>query len=437
MTEPDVSSLITVEQAINLLDTHALTPRVTPMPLEAAASLTLAADVSADRDYPPFDKSLMDGYAVRSADCGQPGASLACVGELPAGRMWTTPLAPGTCLAIMTGSPLPPGADAVIQLEDAAADPPVGPAAGRRVLFSSAASPGRSVQHRGSEARRGDVVLAAGVALGPAQLAAAAQVGALRVPVFASPVVALLSTGDELVDPSQPVDGSMIRDANTTLLAALLTRLGASPLILPRTGDDPARLRSVLAGAMASADMLLTTGGVSMGTHDFVPSVFESLGFRAKISKLRIRPGKPFLFAVHTGASREPAPHAGAAGPVSPADAVMLPDVPRATVAFGLPGNPVSAYLCTLRLVSRVIRRLRGLSPDMPVTPRPLAASLPANGPREFYLPAVVAGETARPLPWKGSADVFTLARATHVIVRPAGAPPADAGTMAETIELL
>ncbi|HYO08069.1 MAG TPA: molybdopterin molybdotransferase MoeA [Tepidisphaeraceae bacterium] len=448
MSEPDVSDLLTVAQAIAVIDAAAVTPRIEVVPLSQAAGLVLAEDVVADRDYPPFDKSLMDGYAVRCADVSSAPVELALVGEIPAGQRADRGLAEGETLAIMTGAPLPPGADGVVPVEDSERT------TAQRVRLLSATTPGRYIARRGSEVLRGAVVLTRGTVLGPAQLAVAASVGAARLPAFAKPRTGVLATGDELVPADQPPDHppgpAQIRNSNSVMLLALLERLGCAVTDLGTVRDDPAAVRAALLDGIDRCDVLFVTGGMSMGAYDYVPRTLLDLGVDLRITKLRIKPGKPFVFGEHRHEGTESLRRQGrdeAAGASEITDAsshtprsvpsCLRASVPSSCYLFGLPGNPVSGYVCTMRLAARLIARLRGADAEPRWLAGRLAEPLPANGPREFYQPVVVAADgSITPLLWKGSADVFTLARATALLPRPENEPALPAGAPVRVLEV-
>ena len=399
MSDLDVSDLLTVAQAIAIIDAADVRPRATEVSLADADGLVLAQDVRADRDYPPFDKSLMDGYAVRTADTAGVPVELEVVGEIPAGSSSARGFAKGQTVAIMTGAPLPDGADGVVPVEDVERLQSV-----VRVLRASA--PGRFIARRGSDVRAGEVVLTKGTRLGSAQLAALATVGASKVAVFAKPQAAVLSTGNEIVPYDQTPTGSQIRNSNSLMLVSLLKRLGCDVTDLGTVPDQRNAVRDALQNAL-TFDLLFVTGGMSMGEYDFVPRTLIELGADLRITKLRIKPGKPFVFA--------------ALG---------------THYVFGLPGNPVSAFVCTVRLASRLIARLGGETPTEKWIHASLSDALPANGPREFYQPVFCRDGVARPLKWKGSADVFTLAAANGLLARPENDPPLAAGARVRVLEV-
>lgn len=424
-----VQGLLSVRQAIDVLDKVDVAPRIERRALLDAQGYRLAQEVRADRDYPPFDKSLMDGYAVRSADViGKPPVELAVVGAVPAGSVPTRAIGPGEAMAVMTGAPLPEGADGVAPIEDVQVVAGDADAAGfvneGRIRIMRAASPRRFVSARGSERVADDPVLRRGAQLGAAQIAAAASVGVAHLEVYAKPRVAVLGTGDEIVPIDQTPGPAQIRNSNNVMLLALLKRLGCQATDLGVVADDPAAIRERLVEGMRH-DALLVTGGMSMGAHDHVPRLLAELGVDLKITKLRIKPGKPFVFGVRSSAEHS---------------------APSATYVFGLPGNPVSAFVCTIRLASRLLARMAGSTPEERWVMGRTDVGLPANGPREFYQPVIrtvaAGGKSAQaefatitPLAWKGSADVFTLASANALLVRAENDPPLPKGTIVRVLE--
>lgn len=402
MSEPDVSNLMTVERATAIIDATTVRPRVVRTNLAECLGLFLAEDLECDRDVPPFDKSLMDGYAVRAGDVQTVPRELVVVGSVAAGESAVSILQSGQAMSIMTGAPLPAGADAVVPVE---ATEIIG--GSNRVLIREMTGGGRFIARRGSDAAGGSVALKSGTRLGPTQIAVAASVGAAVVPVFGPPSVAVLGTGDELVGPDRTPIGSQIRSCNNAMLMALLRRFPCRATDLGLVLDEPAAIEDKIKLGI-SHDILLVTGGMSMGERDFVPEILRRLGGDLKITKLRIKPGKPFVFAEFEGGK----------------------------FAFGLPGNPVSAFVCTVCLVSRLLMRMAGGPAAERVRVAPLARGLEGNGPRAFYQPAIFDGQTLTPLKWKGSADIFTLSHANSLIVRPENQPPQPMGAAMEFIEI-
>jgi molybdopterin molybdotransferase len=416
MTEPPVNQLLTVAEAIAILDAASVHPRIERISLQSASTRRLAQDLIADRDDPPFDKSLMDGYALRAAD----GNVLRIVGDIPAGQSASRSIEPGESMSIMTGAPIPPGADAVVPIEQTSRD-------GDTLRIQITPKPGQAIAPRGQDCRAGTAVLRRGTALGPAQIAVAASIGAATIDVFARPRVAILSTGDEIVPIDEQPAPTQIRNSNSHMLHALLTRLGCDVHDLGIIADDPELIRAKMEAGLSNNDALFVTGGMSMGEYDYVPRLLAEMGVEIRISKLRIKPGKPFVFGVRASddAPRSPngAPHVHAGLP---------PD----KLVFGLPGNPVSGYVCTLRLAARLLARIAGGQPTEASTAI-LRQALPPNGPREFYQPAILnnAGEID-PLTWKGSADIYTLSAASALIIREENAPAAPIGAIVHCIRM-
>jgi molybdopterin molybdotransferase len=406
MAEVDVSDLMTVQQAMAIIDSVPVHPRTARDEPEKCWGCYLAEDVLADRDSPPFDKSLMDGFAVRSADVQTIPCELEVMGRIAAGGSPAVPVGERQAIAIMTGAPLPENADAVVPIE---MTKPAG--VPNRITVQRSAKPGDSIARRGSEAAAGSVVIKEGTRLKSTQLAVAQSVGAYPL-VYDLASVGIIETGDELVPKNQKPTGSQIRACNSQLLLGALTYLPCFARTLENlpVPDDPDLIEQSILSAFARQplDILLITGGMSMGERDFVPAVLKNLGADLKITKLRIKPGKPFIFA----------------------------QMPDGKYVFGLPGNPVSAFVCTRILVSRLIRRIAGGPADEPTRVAPLAAPVKANGPRTFYLPAIFDGQALTPLKWKGSADIFTLSRANALLILAENLSRQPAGAALEFVEL-
>ena len=408
MADTEVSDLLTVEQAIAIIDAAPVAPRLQQRKLRDALGLRLAADIVADRDYPSFDKSVVDGYAVRCADVRQTPVQLAVVGEVSAGQWPTQPLSAGQTMAVMTGAPLPPGADGVVPVEETQV-------VDGAVRIQRAYYADRYIARRGSDMEAGRVVLTRGTRLDAAQLAMAAPVGAATVDVFAPPQVAVLSTGSELVPVDAAPGPAQIRNSNNVLLCAMLHRMGCEAIDLGTVPDDPDTISAALKKGMEHA-ALCVTGGMSMGRYDHVPQLLRAMGVQMPVTKLRIKPGKPFVYA-STAACH----------------------------IFGLPGNPVSAFVCMSRLASRLLTRLAGGTVRDRWVAGQLSTGLAANGAREFYQPVQLqyasrmAGQTGilvHPLMWKGSADVFTLASADGLLIRAAGEPPLPKNSVVRVLEV-
>jgi len=333
---PFARRLPTLSEALAAVQAAAPGPRgpVEHVWLDQALGRVLGEDVTAGEDLPGFDRATVDGYAVRAADTA--GAAperpvrLAWLGRVPMGRAPEVPLGPGQAISVGTGAMLPPGADAVVMVEDTAA-PGEGDAGIAAVDVLRAVRAGENVLPRGSDVRAGQVVLPAGSRLGPAQLGALAAAGIAEVPVHPLPQVAVLSTGDELVPPQRSPDPGRVRDANAYALAAAVRRDGGRALRLGRVGDDGRALGAALEAAARQADLVLISGGSSVGTHDLTLDAVTALGARVIVHGIAVKPGKPTLVA-------------------------RCGDV----LIFGLPGNPVSALVIYDLLVRPVLRARMG-----------------------------------------------------------------------------
>ena len=355
----------------------------------------LAQEVRNDREYPPFDRSTRDGYAVRAAEAGA-GVQLKCVGEIKAGDTVTQPLPPNTCIQIMTGAALPSGADAVVMIEFTQR-------AGDMVAFQRATAARQNFVAKGSEARAGDLALKAGVRLGFAELALAAQVGAAQIQCFRRPRVAILSTGDEVVPISETPGPFHIRNSNSVSLAAQVRLAGGEPVQLGNALDRVDDLSGKIELGLKE-DILVLSGGVSMGKYDLVETVLKSLGAEFYFDAVAIRPGKPAVF----GRCRD-------------------------TFVFGLPGNPVSTMVTFQLFVIPAIDRLGGAAA------RPLAfleAALVEAAKEKpgltHFLPAQITWDGVSPrvrmLRWQGSGDIAALTQANCFLVVPADRSAIAAG---------
>jgi len=355
----------------------------------------LAEEIRADREYPPFDRSTRDGFAVRASEAAA-GAKLPCVGEIKAGDSVTLPLAAGSCVQIMTGAAVPPGADAVVMIEFTSRD-------GDAVEFQRATLPGQNVVPRGSEAHAGDAVLRPGLRLGYAELAIAAQVGATQLLCACKPRVAILSTGDEVVPFSETPGPFHIRNSNSISLAAQVRIAGGEPVLLGNAMDRSDELGAKIEQGLRE-DVLVLSGGVSMGKYDLVESVLQAMGAEFFFDAVAIRPGRPTVFARC-----------------------------RDTFVFGLPGNPVSTMVTFHLFVVPALDLLSGA----PARPLPLLEATLAEPMKEkpgltHFLPARVEwrGESAgvRPLSWQGSGYIAALSGANCFLVFPADRQDIAAG---------
>ncbi|QMW21775.1 molybdopterin molybdotransferase MoeA [Sandaracinobacteroides saxicola] len=368
------------------------------VPLADAANRVLAADLAFRLTQPPFAASAMDGYAIRWQDMPGPWS---VVGEAAAGHPWTGMLGPHEGLRIFTGAPVPAGADTVIVQEDTHSS------AGTLTLTRSGpAHAGAHIRPAGLDFAAGAPALPAGTRLTPARLGLLAAGGHATLPVHCRPRVTLIATGDELVPPgTTPAPGQII-SSNGAMLAALLTATGAIVTDAGIVADD----RETLAQALqsADADILVTIGGASVGDHDLIHPVLTGLGARLDFWKLALKPGKPLL--------------AGTLG---------------GTRVIGLPGNPVSAFVCALLFVAPLIRHLSGDPHPLPFTETArLTAPLPANGDRRDHLRATLGPDGVTPAPRQDSSMLTILATADALIVRPENAPAAGIGEAVHIIRL-
>ncbi len=348
-------------------------------PLADAHGCVLARDLPARLAVPPFDNSAMDGFAVRAADVGDASPDrpvrLRVVADLPAGTDARPGVGPGTAARIMTGAPLPPGADAVVPVEQT--DQPAGPGAPLPgvVAVLAPAPPGRYVRRRGDDIEPGDPVLRAGTALAGRHLSAAASTGHGDLLVHPRVRVGVLATGAELVPPGAAPGPGQIPDSNTALVLGLVREAGAVPVPLGTVGDEPAALRRALAEALPAVDVVVTTGGVSAGAYDVVKEVLAPLG-EVAFTAVAMQPGKPQGFGV-----------------------LARPDGGPGVPIFCLPGNPVSVFVSMHVLVRPALARLRGLAavPAAPVLPAVAAVGWRSPAGRRQYLPAVLDRELADP----------------------------------------
>ena len=298
--------------------------------LQQSLDRVLAEDIFANRDLPPYDVSAMDGFAVQSADLANLPATLNIIEDIKAGDMPCHAITPGQCARIMTGAPLPAGADAVIRMEDSRELP------ANNVQIIVSVKPGHDVRPRGENMKSGDIVLSRGTEITPGVIGILATVKAAKMRVYRLPRVAILSTGNELEAITAPVDPNKIPDSNTYALMAQVQALGIEPVLLGIARDNPAELETFLKIGLAY-DVLLVSGGTSVGVHDFVRPTIEKLGVSMKFWRVAMKPGHPLAFGVMQ--------HGTAASD---------------TIIFGLPGNPVSSMVCFEEFVAPALRAMTG-----------------------------------------------------------------------------
>lgn len=379
--------MISVEEALRILLANLPEPGVETVEFRSSLGRVLAEDLLATSDIPPFDRCAMDGYAVRAEDTRPAPVELAVAGESRAGGGMPAGLEAGSAVSIMTGAPVPPGADAVVVVEQCRRS-----ADRRRVEILEPVGCGDNIAPRGCEARVGDPVLRKGHRVGPSEIAVMASFGHARVRVYRKPTVAILATGDELVEVDLQPRPDQIRNSNAYCLAAQLELLGFSSDYLGIALDAREDLeRKITAGLQR--DILIMTGGVSMGEYDLVRDVFRDLGLEILFSKVSIKPGKPTVFA-------------------RKGDRLI----------FGLPGNPVSALTTFECFVRPALGRLCGMKrPELPRMKGTLLGDVKQVSGRTAFLPAWVFWEGEEwkvdPLPWKSSADIvgYTGANAAYI----------------------
>jgi len=409
------SGLLSYEDAASIVMHHARNiaqashSRVEHVDLASAAGRVLANPLRADDDQPPFPRSTRDGYACRAAEISHTAVPI--VGSTHAGQAPAGPLPPGSAWEIMTGAPVPVGADCVVMLEHVEKFGDL-----IRLAPSRATAPGDNVVAQGAQARRGDQLLTSGGSLGPAQIALAASCGYSILEVFRRPRVAILTTGDELVPIDATPGPGKIRNSNAPMLAALVARFGGAPVILPTATDSADALDKALAQGVR-ADMLLISGGVSAGKYDLVEPALARLGARFHFTGVKIQPGKPLVFGE--------IPRAG--------------KTRSARIFFGLPGNPISSAATFLLFAAPILAALAG---SCDIHPRFVLAQLARDTERKAksgltrflpafctFNPSVNALPQVATVPWHGSGDLTAFATSNCFLVIPEDAAHLEAGT--------
>jgi molybdopterin molybdotransferase len=402
------SLILTFEDARQVVEDHASS--VSPGDNEIVALLhsagrILAEPISADRDIPPFPRSTRDGYAVRATDLAQLPAKLAVMGEIKAGpAQIPSQLNRGETYSIMTGAPVPPSADAVVMIEYTSLQ-------NDRVEITKGITPGENIVAQGAEAKRGSLLLDRGTRLNEAAVALAASVGKSRLQVFLRPRIAVLTTGDEIVDIDAEIAPTQIRNSNSYSLAVQIQQAGGEPVILPIAPDEPRKLRQLIEQGLQS-DLLLMTGGVSMGRYDLVEQVLAELQAEFFFTGAKIQPGRPVVFG------RVPC---GAGAPAREMPAASVPH----KYFFGLPGNPVSTMVTFEFFARPMLEALAGMSPR-PLTflHARLKSEISMKPGLKRFLPAILSGQyedsQVELVPWQGSGDIAARSRSNCLLVIPA-----------------
>jgi molybdopterin molybdotransferase len=380
------------------------TPRTETVPLSGSLDRTLAQLITADRDQPPFARSTRDGFACRAADLSAL-KPLQIAGHLRAGKIWTgPPLAPAHAIEIMTGAPVPDGADCVLMIEHAGAE-------ADRILPSRKLNPGENIVPAGAEARAGATLIEPGTRIGPQHIALAAACGYETVLVYTRPRVAILATGDELIPLGEKPLPHQIRNSNSYSLAAQITRHGGIPIIFPVVRDNLEASEAAIRAAL-DCDLLLLSGGVSMGKYDFVEQALANLGAEFFFTGARIQPGRPVVFG-------------------------RLPE--QNLFFFGLPGNPVSTLVTFALFAAPLLHALSGQTDIGPEFSQAKLIEVTENKPGlTRFLPAHFSssaeGAVLLPISWHGSGDLSAAARTNCFLVVPEGGSKLEAG---ETVTFL
>jgi molybdopterin molybdotransferase len=409
MSSQSQAGVVPFEQARAIIEQYC--ERVTPgepeaTPLLSASGRVLAEAILADRDFPPFPRATRDGYALRAEDVSIVPATLGIAGQVKAGSSFSGTVGSGEAVEIMTGAAVPQGADAVVMVEYTLSN-------GNQVSVQRACARGENIVPAGSEAGAGDEMLPCGARLGFAQIAVAAAVGKTTIKVHKKPRVAILSTGDEVVDVAQSPGPFQIRNSNSYSLAAQVIAAAGEPVVLPIAPDQEAPLRSLIEEGLKS-DLLLLSGGVSMGKFDLVEQALVALGAEFFFTGALIQPGRPVVF-----------------GQVS-ADQKRVP-------VFGLPGNPISTMVTFELFAKPVIEALSGAVPSRPpVAQARLTREIKTRTGLTRFLPGFLRGSLQAPqvavIPWQGSGDLMASAQANCYVVVP---PDRDLLSAGEIVSVL
>ncbi|MCP4676046.1 MAG: molybdopterin molybdotransferase MoeA [Deltaproteobacteria bacterium] len=395
--------MIDFAQALNIIIEHTPGPgNVEEVPLGQSCGRILAREISSDVELPPFNRSAMDGFAVRASDLAQTPVTLDVVMDVPAGGVPKGRIGPGQAASIMTGAPVPEGADTVIMVEWTSGF------GDKRVVISRGAEKGLNISPSGEILKVGQTILGTGTEIGVEEAGALAAVGCDPVPVFSRPSVAVLSTGDELVPPSEVPGPSQIRDCNGPAMVGFLRDLGFDPVDLGRASDDLEATRVALEKGL-EYDCLLVSGGVSAGAYDFVQDVLSNLGVNVHTSRVAVKPGKPTVFGTREN-----------------------------HMVFGLPGNPVSTMVIARVMVEPALRKRLGCTE---FGPRMIRATLQGDirkKPDRLWFVYGVLGlglqVNVTPIKNRGSADIPSATQGDCLIVAPKGVDFVEKGTEVDVV---
>lgn len=397
--------MIPIAKAIKIIETVTPTLKTETVSLDNAVGRVLAQQIVADTDLPPFDRSQMDGYAVKAADTLNAPVTLPVVGEAAAGKGWNGKLRKGDAVRIMTGAAVPSGADSVQKLE-------LTNETESRVTIHEPTENGRYIIKRGKEIKRGQVLVKVGTTVTTNMIASLAAFGYSKIRVFRQPRVAVLSTGSELVEVNKKPGPDQIRNSNSSMLRALFRDLGIDARVLPISKDNLDSLKTQIDEAAKAADIVVITGGVSVGKYDLTKPALESLGANILFDRVELKPGKPSVFATR-----------------------------KRNLFFGLPGNPVSVAVTFFLFVRHAVMLIQGASePKLPGGFAVLDNKIKANKERDTYQPVTLATSAngrliAVPLKWHGSSDFIGFARCDALAIVPKG-KSYEAGDVAEILFL-
>lgn len=396
-----MKKMISTTEAMELVleHTHPLSPTV--LPIADSLSLSLAEDIISDGNYPPFNRAVMDGYAVHSADAGK---SVQVLGEVAASTRNNESFPLGSCIEIMTGAPCPPGTEAVVKREDTLRT-------GESVSLPADIVPGQFIAAEGSEFQVGSLLLRSGAVITPLVIANLATFGIKTVKVFPYPSMVVITTGNELVEVGEKVGDAQIRDSNGPMIVAMAESYGISKIVRSHADDTFVSLERVLEKTVG-ADIVIFTGGVSAGNYDIVPEALSRFGVETIFHKVTQKPGKPLLFGKKSS-----------------------------QLFFGLPGNPLSSYLCFNRYITAAINKMIG----KPITHIYHTGKLTSplrvahSNRTQFILAHAEMGDDGwqvTQLNTKGSADIFTACSANSYITLPPGAHHIGAGSPIEFMRI-
>lgn len=403
--------MLTVDEALGQIQERVERKAAIKVPLDQGLGRMLAEEITCDRDSPPWDKAMVDGYAVVASDLSQGVGSFTVIEEIVAGATPTQAVRPGEATRIMTGAPIPQGCDAVVMVERTRI---VGSGSPEQVEISEQARAGQNILRRGAAMRAGESVLPAGKMLRAIELGLLAEVGRAEVHVVPTPRVAVLSTGNELAPAGAMLSAGQIRNSNGPMLLAAARELQAEAIDLGIVRDEAPALRAAITQGL-QADVLVLSGGVSAGVLDLVPQLLAELGVEQVFHKLSLKPGKPMWFGVR-------------------------PAQRSRCLVFGLPGNPVSSYVCFHLFVRRVIEWLAGRPDSTKQRAMALGSEFKHRGDRPTFHPGRVTtidgASTIELVRWRGSADLYGLSQADALIHFPAGNQDYAAGDKVEVVVL-